>query len=96
MISLSYPIASAESLISFSYLQQILASNVWDRQMRWNLKRDIYVRLLEALGDQLDVESHGKLLEQIRRREPDNAFSPPISGGGRHFIYRRFTEQIDN
>jgi hypothetical protein len=35
-----------------------VSDEVWDRQMRWNLKRDIDIRLLGALGEQLDVESY--------------------------------------
>jgi hypothetical protein len=50
-----------------------ISDEVWDRQMRWNFKRDTYIRLMEALGERLDVERHNKLLEQIRRREPGNA-----------------------
>jgi hypothetical protein len=45
-----------------------ISDEVWDRQMRWNFKRDMYVRLMEALGEQVDVEGHNKLIEQIRRR----------------------------
>jgi hypothetical protein len=28
---------------------------VWDRQMRWTFKKDLYVRLLESLGQRLQV-----------------------------------------
>lgn len=49
-----------------------VSDETWDRQMRWNLKRDVYIRLMEALGERLDVESSNKLLEQIRRRDPPN------------------------
>jgi hypothetical protein len=47
-----------------------ISDEVWDRQMRWNFKRDMYVRLMEAIGERLDVEGQNKLLEQIRRRGP--------------------------
>jgi hypothetical protein len=47
-----------------------ISDEVWDRQMRWNFRRDTYIRLMEALGERLDVEGHNKLLEQIRRRGP--------------------------
>jgi hypothetical protein len=49
-----------------------ISDEVWDRQMRWSFKRDMYVRLMEALGERLETEARNKLLEQIRRREPHN------------------------
>jgi hypothetical protein len=49
-----------------------ISDEVWDRQMRWGFKRDMYVGLMEALGERIDVESRSKLLEQIRRRDPGN------------------------
>ena len=45
---------------------------MWDQQMRWMAKRDSYVKLMETLGERHDVEARNKLLEQIRRREPNN------------------------
>ncbi len=49
-------------------IESRVSYGLWDRQMRWGFKRDIYIRLMEALGERLDVEGHNKLLEQIRRR----------------------------
>ena len=49
-------------------IESRVSYDLWDRQMRWDFKRDIYIRLMEALGEGLDVEGHSKLLEQIRRR----------------------------
>ena len=53
-------------------IESRVSYDLWDRQMRWNFKRDIYIRLMEALGEALDVEGHSKLLEQIRRRGPQD------------------------
>ena len=53
-----------------------ISDEVWDRQMRWAAKRDSYIQLMETLGERHDVEGRNKLLEQIRRREPNNALYP--------------------
>src|SRR6266704_2630378 len=53
-----------------------ITDRTWDRQMRWNFKRDMYIRLMEALAERADVESYNKLLEQIHRREPKNELYP--------------------
>lgn len=45
---------------------------MWDQQVRWTSKRDCYMKLMETLGERYDVEARNKLLEQIRRREPNN------------------------
>lgn len=49
-----------------------ISDEIWDRQMRLSLKRDMYIRLMETLGERLDVEVQNKLLEQIHRREPQD------------------------
>jgi hypothetical protein len=46
---------------------------MWDQQVRWTSKRDCYMKLMETIGERYDVEARNKLLEQIRRREPNNA-----------------------
>ena len=53
-----------------------LSYEMWDQQMRWTAKRDSYISLMETLGERHDVEARNKLLEQIRRREPNNQLYP--------------------
>jgi len=44
-----------------------ISDEVWDRQMRWNLKRDLYIRLLEAGGELRSATTQHQGLEQLRR-----------------------------
>jgi hypothetical protein len=49
-----------------------ISDEMWDRQMRFTFKRDMYIRLMEALGERVDVERYNKLLEQLRRSRPED------------------------
>jgi len=40
----------AETTSLTKRIEADIAHSAWDRQMRVNLKRDLYVRLLEAMG----------------------------------------------
>jgi len=57
-------------------IESRVSYDLWDRQMRWTAKRDMYIRVLESIGEQLDVQEHCTLLERIRRNDPGNALYP--------------------
>lgn len=45
-----------------------VSDEVWDRQMRWTAKRDMYIAVIETLADHIDVERPSQHLEDIVRR----------------------------
>src|SRR5580698_687871 len=44
-----------------------ITDRTWDRQMRWNLKRDIYIRLLESVVQLIEDHQESRFLETMRR-----------------------------
>jgi hypothetical protein len=55
-----------------------ISDELWDRQMRWNFKKDVYIRLMETLGQHLTNHEYNMHLESVRRREPNNPLYPAI------------------
>jgi hypothetical protein len=58
------------------HIKARVSDEMWEKQTRWNLKRDMYIRLLEALGEKLDAEVRNARLEHIRRGDPGNELYP--------------------
>ncbi len=50
-----------------------VSDEVWDRQRRWNFKRDLYVRLLEAFGECSMSFYEWKGAWETHRKNPTNA-----------------------
>lgn len=44
-----------------------IADRMWDRQIRWNYKRDVYIRLIETIGDLRTFMIRHRGFEQLRR-----------------------------
>jgi hypothetical protein len=53
-----------------------VSDEVWDRQMRWNFKKDMYIRLMETIGQHMGNHEYNMHLESVRRKNPNNALYP--------------------
>lgn len=55
-----------------------ISDEVWDRQMKWNFKKDVYIRLMETLGQHMTNHQYNMHLESVRRRDPNNPLFPSV------------------
>jgi len=54
-----------------------ISGDLWDRQMKWNLKRDLYVRLLENLADMgKAVDDYESVMLMVYHPEEDAQGKP--------------------
>ena len=43
------------------------SDEVWDRQMRWTYKRDLYIKIIEKMAELISAESHFQLYEAAHK-----------------------------
>jgi hypothetical protein len=63
-----------------SRIESDISLHNWDYQMRWGLKKDLYIRLLESLGQKLQVLSMIAALGEIIT-QPSDFITNVVTGG---------------